>query len=98
MKKNFVFLLNLIACFSFIHVLSAYAGTDGAELSSAFDKMLGLITGTGGRIIVLTGAAFALITSMIKFNVVGLISSLGIGIAIGVLGPVINATVTVLLP
>lgn len=73
---------------------SSYAGTDGAELSGAYDKIVGLIGGIGGKIISIVSGVLGLTGMAVKFNPTAIYSFLGTAIGVGSLSFIVDTTVT----
>lgn len=89
----FIFLLLMLFLFSW----HAYAGTTGAELRPAAEKLSGLIGGWGGKTICLTSLTLGLIGLVGRFNPYLVTGSFGTCIVSGLGVSVVNATVTALI-
>jgi hypothetical protein len=97
MKKiNYSFLLLAITLIV-ISSTNSFAGTDGAELNTAYEKLSGLIGGTGGKLIMGGSLITALVAWAQKANPLVIGTPIFIGIATAVATGVIDATVTSLL-
>lgn len=89
----FIFLLLPL----FLYSWHAYAGTTGAELRPAAEKLAGLIGGWGGKTICLTSLTLGLIGLVGRFNPYLVTGSFGTCIVSGLGVSVVNATVTALI-
>ncbi len=99
-SKGYIF-LNAIVLTTVVMVLffssKSYAGTDGQELQSAYDKLAGLISGVGGKILALFSGAMGLIGCAVKFNPMAILSFFGVSIGVGSLSFIVDSTVTCML-
>lgn len=75
----------------------SFAGTDGQELEGAYNKIVGLFTGTGGRIIGMVSGVCCIIACIIKFNYFAILSFFGVAIGIGSVNLIVDTTITCLL-
>lgn len=89
----YIFLLFILFFFSW----HAFAGTTGAELRPAAEKLAGLIGGWGGKTICLTSLTLGLIGLVGRFNPYLVTGSFGTCIVSGLGVSVVNATVTALI-
>lgn len=89
----YIFLLLILFLFSW----HAFAGTTGAELRPAAEKLAGLIGGWGGKTICLTSLTLGLIGLVGRFNPYLVTGSFGTCIVSGLGVSVVNATVTALI-
>jgi hypothetical protein len=96
-NKKFITLVLNILVISIILSSSAFAGTDGQELSGAYTKLSGLVGGIGGKIVALISGTFGLISSIAKFNPVAIASFFGVAIGVGSLSFIVDSTVTCLI-
>jgi hypothetical protein len=86
-----------ILCMLCIFTVSSFAGTDGQELSGAYDKFKGIVGGIGGKIVALVSGALGLVGCAVKFNPGAIMSFLGVSIGVGSISFVVDATVTAML-
>lgn len=75
----------------------AFAGDTGTEFQATYDKMVGMISGFGGKMIAGISLATALIGSVLRFNPYIVFGALGTGITASVGTSIIDATVTALI-
>jgi hypothetical protein len=75
----------------------AYAGTTGAELRPAAEKLSGLIGGWGGKTICLCSLVLGIIGSAIKFNPYAVAGCMGTCVVSGLGVAVVNASITALI-
>ena len=73
------------------------AGTEGAELSPAYEKFSGIFGGAGGRIIALFFFFLGTISCALKFNSAAILSFFGVAIGVGSVSFIVDSTVTCLL-
>jgi len=90
-------ILYLTVFFTVSFINLSYAGTGGSELTGAYDKIMGLLQGTGGKIMMAVSGTWAIMGSLMKFNPSAVFSTAGIGIAIPVVSGFIDASVTALI-
>ena len=76
---------------------NSFAGTDGQELEGAYDKLVGLINGTGGKIIGIVSGLIGIIGCVVKFNYFAVLSFFGVAIGIGSINLIVDTTITCLL-
>ena len=76
---------------------NSFAGTDGQELKSAYDKFSGIVGGIGGKIVALFSGVMSLIGCALKFNALAILSFFGVAIGIGTLSFIVDSTVTCML-
>jgi hypothetical protein len=86
-----------VAILIIISTSSAFAGTDGQELSGAYDKLVGIVGGVGGKIVALVSGALGLVGCAVKFNPTAILSFLGVSIGVGSVSFIVDSTVTALL-
>ena len=72
----------------------SFASTTGAEFKGAWDKMVGVIDGFGGKMIAGVALATVLLGSVLRFNPYVVFGALGVGITASVGTGIIGATVT----
>ena len=75
----------------------SFAGNDGQELKGAYDKLVGLINGTGGKIIGIVSGLIGIIGCVVKFNYLAILSFFGVAIGIGSINLIVDTTITCLL-
>ncbi|MDR1926362.1 MAG: hypothetical protein LBQ13_01570 [Endomicrobium sp.] len=75
----------------------SFAGTDGAELQGAYDKLTGIVGGVGGKIVALVSGTIGLIGCVVKFNPAAILSFLGVSIGVGSVSYIVDSTVSALL-
>ena len=75
----------------------AFAGTTGAELKPAADKVAGLIGGWGGKLLCLCSLALGVLGSLVKFNPYLIAGCFGVCVVTALGVAVINASVTALI-
>lgn len=96
-NSNICQTLFLTLIFTSIGISLAHAGTGGSALNSAYDEIMGLLQGTGGKIMMAVSGTWAILGSIMKFNPSAVFSTAGIGIAIPVTANFIDASVTALI-
>lgn len=84
-------------CIIAIMVAPAMAGTDGQELSGAYNQIKGLLTGMGGKLIAIVSWVFSIVGCFAKFNFGAVATSFGVAIATTAAPLFVDATVTCLL-
>lgn len=96
-SKVYTYFFILLMLTLFLYSWHAYAGTTGAELRPAAEKLAGLIGGWGGKTICLTSLTLGLIGLVGRFNPYLVTGSFGTCIVSGLGVSVVNATVTALI-
>ena len=76
---------------------TSFAGTDGQELKTAYDKFSGIIGGIGGKLVALFSGAMGLIGCAVKFNPTAILSFFGVSIGVGSLSFIVDSTITCML-
>lgn len=101
LKKNshkiVEFSLLILVIFFILLINDSFAGTDGQELKSTYDKLVGLVSGIGGKIVALISGVLGLIGCAIKFNVGAVLTFFGVAIGVGTVSTIVDTTVTCLL-
>jgi type IV secretory pathway VirB2 component (pilin) len=92
-NKVLVYLV-LLAVVLNLSTSSAFAGTDGAELQTAYDKILGLFKGMFGKLLALTSFVIGTTNCVVKFNPYVFFGSFGTALATGVVPYILDATIT----
>ncbi|MFC1659301.1 hypothetical protein ACFL0U_01920 [Pseudomonadota bacterium] len=93
-KQIFLFAILVFCLFS---VSQALAGTGGAELNGAYDRIMGMITGTGGKI-AMAGCFATTVVTFIKGMSPGAIAMpLGAGVILATMQSIVDSTVTALI-
>jgi hypothetical protein len=100
-KKSTKSLINKINTYLILAIIMiifspilAFAGTDGAELQGAYDKLVGFIAGIGGKIIALISGLFGIVGCVAKFNPPAIFTFFGVAIGVGSVGTIVDTTVT----
>lgn len=86
-----------IAGLVFFFCTDSMAGTTGVEFKGAWDKVVALIDGYGGKMIAGVALATALLGSVLRFNPYVVFGALGVGITASVGTSIIGSTVTAII-
>lgn len=89
----FIYISTLIVCYLYTTNVS-FAGTNGAELKSAYDTLTGYLTGYAGKIISIVSWALGIVGSIAKFNTTAILTSFGVAITTTVAPLFVDATIT----
>jgi len=89
--------LSLAMLFTLSFISLSYAGTGGSELAGAYDKIIGLLQGKGGKIIMASSVLWGVIGSVGKFNPASVITPAAIGIIIPASSGMIDISVSALI-
>lgn len=100
-KFKSTFVKNSLVLLTFVLVLllstNSFAGTDGQELQTAYDKLTGIVGGIGGKIVALFSGVMCLIGCAVKFNGAAILSFFGVAVGVGTVSYIVDSTVTCML-
>ncbi|MDR0422970.1 MAG: hypothetical protein LBH46_00075 [Rickettsiales bacterium] len=95
-NKKHLFDILFLSIVLLLFISPSFAGTEGEELSGAYDKLKGIVGGIGGKIVALLSGALGLIGCAVKFNPGAILSFLGVSIGVGSVSMIVDTTVTAL--